>query len=271
MTFLDSFPIVKRHLEPEEALAALQVLENHRVESFSRTPPVLTRDMTIRSWIGRHDPGWLSSIMQLSGDYWSDVAELLIDHLDPHLPEVELIQVLRRRQATVGELCDFLARHAQIETFSDVNLTGQACPSARLFLTLRARLRCFSHKEITPSSLLPDCAADILRMNMVLGFLAPEICIRPQYAALTPKNKRTGGRFLATLRTSTILLFLSVILFAFPEKAIFGILTLFSLVMLLAVGLLLVAFSNIYGHWEWPGMRSFRDLVRRVNTIPSAT
>lgn len=73
---------------------------------------------------------------------WKALGESLNTIFDIDLPAAPWAPYLRRkRRCTVGDLCDFIARHALIEEVQRVEVLGQSCLEAGVFRTIVSMLK----------------------------------------------------------------------------------------------------------------------------------
>lgn len=73
---------------------------------------------------------------------WKVLGESLNEIFDIDVPTAGWAPYLRRRRrCTVGDLCDFIARHAMIEEFQPAEILGRTCLEAGVFRTIVSMLK----------------------------------------------------------------------------------------------------------------------------------
>jgi hypothetical protein len=264
MTFLDSFPVARRRMTSEEAFASLQRLEVHRIGS---TGAPITLDMTVRDWVGRGEPSWLTSLFQCSSEYWYDLAELFNQQFHVEIDDKVWKGLLRRSDATLGDVCDLLAAHAETEGIPEVNLTGRPCRPSGLFLALRSHIRRIIGREVSPSSPLPSSPSEAIYLSTALAHFARDTCIKPVPPDPTSTVVRWHNRDGRWCRNLVILGFVALILLGISEALfawIFGL----SFLAALVGGFALIALSQESSRFQWPGIQTYRDLVRQLQELP---
>ena len=161
---------------------------------------------------------------------------------------------------TLGDLCNFIASHADKEIIKPIKLFGGNCETAAIFKSLTAKLkdRGIDISDIRPSSQLEPL---VKKYSSVLieeiNLIAP--------TALPPVNYKTNWVYKWGLRTFMILLFVTFFL-AYKE----------SKWAWMTAGISLVGYGMTWiGSRLKPKQASFTDiqtvadLVRRINTAPN--
>jgi len=227
----------------------------------------LSRDTTVRQWLRAGVGFWLQSIInQLTGEYWSDVAESLNQQFGIDVSDRDWFAVIKPWQATLGQLCDFIAARALVEVVPEVNLSAKLCRKAGLFLALRARLQAMHGMgaELHPSSPLPDRPVQAFKVREAWAMIAPECGVKLEPVE-QPGLVKQWLRWLWTIIPVLFGLMLLAILMGFWWPAPQVAMTVCCLFGCIVVCVGVTAYITVqYDRWHWPRLRTYRDLVRGV-------
>ncbi|MFT3880310.1 MAG: hypothetical protein QM703_11690 [Gemmatales bacterium] len=269
MNFLDSFPIQKRLMTADEVLSALQQRLDHVRRLYKKPSVQLTRNHLIREWV--HLPqgsGWLDFLSESSSEFWDDVADSLIEQFAIDLPDNVLASFLKRPRGTLGDLCDVIAQHAEREIIPTVSLTGNPCQSAGLFLALRERLKRFSSQQLViyPSSSLPDRHREMFLLCDALTVLAPNSSVKPEHFEYSPHVTRRVQWVTRIVLTSFVIAIIAVFLAMITQQSALGWIFAAAFLVMIACAIGLVIYSSRHDRWHWPGLTTYRDLVRAASS-----
>ena len=161
---------------------------------------------------------------------------------------------------TLGDLCNFIARHADKEIIRPIKLFGSNCETAAIFKSLTAKLK---DRGIDISGIRPTSELEPL-VKKYSSVLIEEINqIDP--TVLPPINYKTNWVYKWGLRTFIALLFVTFFL-AYKELKwawITGGITLVGYIMIW-IGAILKPKQASFA-----GIQTVADLVRRINTAPN--
>ncbi|MFO0814668.1 MAG: hypothetical protein U0796_15715 [Gemmatales bacterium] len=259
--FLDSFVIDRRKLTPDEVLAALERLPWQLRPGAPALP--LTRQMRVREWLrGGERFGLLTILTELSGEFWSDVVDMLNQHFGINVDESEWLRVIRPSSATLGDLCDLVASHAEVEEVPTVSLTGKACRAAGIFLALRSRLRLMHGMKVEPSMPLPNHPASAWKVNYALALITGGRSAKPVRVD-PPVHVAQLLSGLPLIMIACFAFLLISIGWKMAQPGWGSTITLVAACCGLAVSLLtFIWLASKYDRYAWKGLRSYRDLVR---------
>lgn len=266
--FLDSFPIQKRLMTADEVLSALQQRLDH-IRRLHKKPTVqLTRNHLIREWVHLPlGPGWLDILSEWSSEFWDDVADRLIEQFAIDLSDDVLASFLKRPRGTLGDLCDVIAQHAEREIVPEVRLTGDSCQSAGLFLALRERLKRFSGQQVVihPSTPLPGQHRSMFLLFDALTVLASNNSVKPEHFQYSPHVAHRIQWATRTVLTSFVIAIIAVFLAMITQQMAFGWIFAAAFLVMISCCIGLVIYSSRHDRWHWPGLTTYRDLVRRLS------
>lgn len=263
--FLDSFPVTRRQLTPAEVLRTLQLRWAYCIP----TPIIeIERYTLVRDWLRAPGEFWpLTVLMELSGEYWADVGDMLNEQFGIDVSANEWNRILKPRLATVGELCDFIARHATCEVIPQVSLIAKPCADAGMFLALRARMQHMTGREdkLHPSSPLPDRPEEVMRLQEALALLAPKNEVLAKRVMTTQAVERWMVGLWVSMTAYFGLAVLSIVLALCFRMQIWSYLTVTSFCLCIVSFFAAFFYTRVHDRWYWPGLHTYRDLVQQLN------